>query len=202
MTETQSYVNIKPCTTVLSADQPPKEETMLDRQKITVLYCRLSNEDALDGESNSIANQKAILTKYAKEHGFINIRIFVDDGYTGTNFNRPGIQEALSLVEQGLVENFIVKDMSRFGRDYLQVGQYTELVFPSYDVRFIAIHDGVDSAKGDNDFTPFRNLFNVLFCFSTVFANGIKAHSIAKAPVTVSLRERRLQVLFLFRRCL
>ena len=78
MTETQSYVNIKPCTTVLSADQPPKEETMLDRQKITVLYCRLSNEDALDGESNSIANQKAILTKYAKEHGFINIRIFVD----------------------------------------------------------------------------------------------------------------------------
>ena len=105
---------------------------MLDRQKITVLYCRLSNEDALDGESNSIANQKAILTKYAKEHGFINIRIFVDDGYTGTNFNRPGIQEALSLVEQGLVENFIVKDMSRFGRDYLQVGQYTELVFPSY----------------------------------------------------------------------
>lgn len=110
MTETQSYVNIKPCTTVLSADQPPKEETMLDQQKITVLYCRLSNEDALDGESNSIANQKAILTKYAKEHGFINIRIFVDDGYTGTNFNRPGIQEALSLVEQGLVENFIVKD--------------------------------------------------------------------------------------------
>ncbi len=83
----------------------------------------------------------------------------MDDGYTGTNFNRPGIQEALSLVEQGLVENFIVKDMSRFGRDYLQVGQYTELVFPSYDVRFIAIHDNVDSAKGDNDFTPFCNLF-------------------------------------------
>lgn len=167
MTETQSYVNIKPCTTVLSADQPPKEETMLDQQKITVLYCRLSNEDALDGESNSIANQKAILTKYAKEHGFINIRIFVDDGYTGTNFNRPGIQEALSLVEQGLVENFIVKDMSRFGRDYLQVGQYTELVFPSYDVRFIAIHDGVDSAKGDNDFTPFRNLFNDFYAKDT-----------------------------------
>ena len=167
MTETQSYVNINPCTTVLSADQPPKEETMLDRQKITVLYCRLSNEDALDGESNSIANQKAILTKYAKEHGFINSRIFVDDGYTGTNFNRPGIQEALSLVEQGLVENFIVKDMSRFGRDYLQVGQYTELVFPSYDVRFIAIHDGVDSAKGDNDFTPFRNLFNDFYAKDT-----------------------------------
>ena len=78
MTATQSYVNINPCTTVLSADQLSKEETMLDQQKITILYCRLSNEDALDGESNSIANQKAILTKYAKEHGFINIRIFVD----------------------------------------------------------------------------------------------------------------------------
>ena len=142
---------------------------MLDQQKITILYCRLSNEDALDGESNSIANQKAILTKYAKKHGFINIRTFVDDGYTGTNFNRPGIQEALSLVEQGLVENFIVKDMSRFGRDYLQVGQYTELVFPSYDVRFIAIHDNVDSAKGDNDFTPFRNLFKNISCLGRVF---------------------------------
>ena len=87
--------------------------------------------------------------------------------YPTSTFNRPGIQEALSLVEQGLVENFIVKDMSRFGRDYLQVGQYTELVFPSYDVRFIAIHDGVDSAKGDNDFTPFRNLFNDFYAKDT-----------------------------------
>ena len=129
MTNEKSYVNMDPCTTVLSADQQQKEDIMLDQQKITILYCRLSNEDALDGESNSIANQKAILTKYAKEHGLINIRIFVDDGYTGTNFNRPGIQEALSLVEQGLVENFIVKDMSRFGRDYLQVGQYTETLW-------------------------------------------------------------------------
>ncbi len=140
---------------------------MLDQQKITVLYCRLSNEDALDGESNSIANQRSILQAYADTHGFTNTRVFIDDGYTGTNFNRPGIQEALSLVEQGLVSTFIVKDMSRFGRDYLQVGQYTELIFPSYDVRFIAINDGVDSAYGDNDFTPFRNLFNDFYAKDT-----------------------------------
>ncbi|NBI80573.1 DUF4368 domain-containing protein [Clostridiaceae bacterium] len=132
----------------------------MDQQKITILYCRLSNEDALDGESNSIANQRAILTRYAAERGFTNTRILVDDGYTGTNFNRPGAQEGLSLVEQGLVGTWIVKDMSRFGRDYLQVGRYTEIVFPSYDVRFIAVNDGVDSERGDNDFTPFRNIFN------------------------------------------
>ena len=86
--------------------------------------------------------------------------ILVDDGYTGTNFNRPGVQEGLSLVEQGLVGTWIVKDMSRFGRDYLQVGRFTEIVFPSYDVRFIAVNDAVDSAKGDNDFTVIRNVFN------------------------------------------
>ena len=145
--------------TVLSAGSLKKEDNAVEQQKMTILYCRLSNEDALDGESNSIANQKAILTKYATERGFKNVRILVDDGYSGTNFNRPGIQEALSLVERGVVGTFIVKDMSRFGRDYLQVGNYTELVFPSYDVRFVAVNDNVDSATGDNDFTPFRNLF-------------------------------------------
>lgn len=130
----------------------------MDQQKITILYCRLSNEDTLDGESNSIANQRNILTCYAADHGFTNIRILVDDGYTGTNFNRPGAQEGLALVEQGLVGTWIVKDMSRFGRDYLQVGRYTEIVFPSYDVRFIAVNDAVDSATGDNDFTVIRNV--------------------------------------------
>ena len=95
------------------------------------------------------------------------------------------------------------EDLSRFGRNYLQVGYYTEILFPKKGVRFIAINNNVDSATPqDNDFTPFLNIMNVLFCFSTVFANGVKAHSIAKAPVTVSLRERRLQVLFLFRCCL
>ena len=166
-TKREDHVIMESCTTVLSADPHKKGDNNVDQQKITILYCRLSNEDALDGESNSIANQRAILTRYAAERGFTNTRILVDDGYTGTNFNRPGVQEGLSLVEQGLVGVWIVKDMSRFGRDYLQVGRYTEIVFPSYDVRFIAVNDGVDSERGDNDFTPFRNLFNDFYAKDT-----------------------------------
>ena len=119
-TKQLDHVTMEPCTTVLSADPQKKGEDNVDQQKITILYCRLSNEDTLDGESNSIANQRAILTRYAADQGFTNTRILVDDGYTGTNFNRPGVQEGLSLVEQGLVGTWIVKDMSRFGRDYLQ----------------------------------------------------------------------------------
>lgn len=134
---------------------------MLDQQKITILYCRLSNEDALDGESNSIQNQKEFLTRYAAEHGYTNLKILVDDGYTGTNFDRPGVQEGFTLVKQGLVSCWLVKDLSRFGRDYLTVGQYTDIIFPSYDVRFIAVNDGVDSERGDSDgFAAIRNLFN------------------------------------------
>ena len=151
----------------------------MDQQKITILYCRLSNEDSLDGESNSIANQRAILTRFAADHGFTNVRILVDDGYTGTNFNRPAVQEGLALVEQGLVGTWIVKDMSRFGRDYLQVGRYTEIVFPSYDVRFIAVNDGVDSARGDNDFTPFRNLFKNKCCLGGVSAKTLRINEVA-----------------------
>ena len=131
----------------------------MNQQQITALYCRLSNEDDLDGESNSIQNQRTLLQKYADDHGFTHTRFFVDDGYTGTNFNRPAMQELLSLVEAGQVGTIIVKDMSRFGRDYLQVGHYTEIVFPSMNVRFIAVNDGVDSEQGDSDFTPVRNLF-------------------------------------------
>lgn len=176
-TKRKSYVNMTPCTTVLSADPQKKGENGVDQQKITILYCRLSNEDALDGESNSIANQRNILTRFAADHGFTNTHILVDDGYTGTNFNRPGVQEGLSLVEQGLVGTWIVKDMSRFGRDYLQVGRYTEIVFPSFDVRFIAVNDGVDSERGDNDFTPFRNLFNDFYAKDT----SKKVRSVMKA---------------------
>lgn len=121
----------------------------------------ISNEDALDGESNSIQNQKEFLTRYAAEHGYTNLKILVDDGYTGTNFDRPGVQEGFALVKQGLVGCWLVKDLSRFGRDYLTVGQYTDIIFPSYDVRFIAVNDGVDSERGDSDgFAAIRNLFN------------------------------------------
>ncbi len=180
MTMPQSYGNMISYEPKPSADQPVKEDSMLDQQKITILYCRLSNEDQADGESNSIQNQRDILTRYAKAHGYTNLKVLVDDGYTGTNFNRPGVQEGLDLVEQGLVGTWIVKDMSRFGRDYLQVGKYTELVFPSYDVHFIAVNDGVDSEKGDNDFTPFRNLFNDFYAKDT----SKKVRSVLKARGT------------------
>ena len=166
MTIAREYDTMEPCTTDLSADSQ-KEDLSMNQQQITALYCRLSNEDDLEGESNSIQNQRALLQRYADTHGFINTRFFVDDGYTGTNFNRPAMQEMLSLVESGQVKTIIVKDMSRFGRDYLQVGQYTEIVFPSNNVRFIAVNDGVDSDKGQDDFTPIRNLFNDFYARDT-----------------------------------
>ena len=176
---------------------------MKQSDKITALYCRLSRDDESQGDSNSIVNQKAYLSRYAKEHSFRNTEFFVDDGYTGANFQRPDWQRMMALVEEGKIGTVITKDMSRIGRNYLEVGMYTEITFPQNNVRFIAVNSGVDSAnQQDNEFVLFVNIINVLFCFSTVFANGVKAHSIAKAPVTVSLRERRLQVLFLFRCCL
>ena len=127
---------------------------------ITALYPRLSHEDELQGESNSISNQKRILESYAKQNGFANIRWYTDDGYSGANFQRPGFQAMLADIEAGIVGTVIVKDMSRLGRNYLQVGMYTDMIFPQNGVRFIAINDGVDSAQGENDFAPLRNIFN------------------------------------------
>lgn len=134
---------------------------------ITALYARLSQEDALDGESNSIANQKKILLKYAKDNGFSNPIFFIDDGVSGVTFDRPGWNEMIRLAEAGKVTTVIVKDMSRMGRDYLKVGYYTESFFAERDIRYIAINDGVDSDKGDNEFTPFRNLFNDFYARDT-----------------------------------
>ena len=130
------------------------------QQLITALYPRLSHEDKLQGESNSISNQKRILETYAKQNGFSNLRWYTDDGYSGANFQRPGFQAMLADIEAGKVGTVIVKDMSRLGRNYLQVGMYTEMIFPQKGVRFIAINDGVDSAQGENDFAPLRNIFN------------------------------------------
>ena len=129
---------------------------------ITALYPRLSHEDELQGESNSISNQKRILETYAKQNGFTNLRWYTDDGFSGANFQRPGFQAMLADIEAGKVGTVIVKDMSRLGRNYLQVGFYTEMLFPQKGVRFIAVNDNVDSASEgmDNDFTPLRNLFN------------------------------------------
>ena len=134
---------------------------------ITALYARLSQEDALDGESNSIANQKKILLKYAMDNGFPNPTFFIDDGVSGVTFDRPGWNGMIRLAEVGKVKTVIVKDMSRMGRDYLKVGYYTESFFAERDIRYIAINDGVDSDKGDNDFTPFRNLFNDFYARDT-----------------------------------
>lgn len=132
---------------------------------ITALYCRLSRDDNTDRESNSIANQKKMLQAYARENHMGNTKFYVDDGYTGTNFNRPGFQELLDDIEMGYVGTIIVKDMSRFGREYLQVGYYTENYFPDHNVRFIAINDNVDCVDGAtdmDDFIPIKNIMNEL----------------------------------------
>ena len=130
-----------------------------NREPYDILYARLSQEDEREGESNSIQNQRMILEQYAGEKGFTNPYFLYDDGFSGTNFNRPGWNSVMRLIESGMVRTLIVKDLSRLGREYLEVGKLTELVFPSYGVRFIAINDNVDSFYGENDFVPFKNLF-------------------------------------------
>ena len=127
---------------------------------VTALYARLSKDDEQQGPSLSIENQKRILETFARDNGFLNCRFFVDDGWSGANFQRPGFMEMMDCVESGEVKCVITKDLSRMGRNYLQVGMFTEITFPKKGVRFIAINDGVDSAQGENDLTPLKNLFN------------------------------------------
>lgn len=136
-------------------------------EELTALYCRLSQDDKQEGDSNSIINQKKILKRYAIEHGYQPYVFFVDDGFSGTNFNRPDFQRMIAEVEAGRIKRVIVKDMSRLGRDYLQVGMYTEIMFPNMDVHFIAVNDGVDSHVGENEFTPFRNIINEWYAKDT-----------------------------------
>ena len=141
---------------------------MRQSDKITALYCRLSRDDELQGDSNSIVNQKNILSKYAKENGFKNLQYFVDDGFSGTNFSRPSWNDLIALVEDNKVGAIIVKDMSRLGRDYLKVGFYTEVMFVEKNIRFIAINNGIDSAnQTDSDFTPFLNIINEWYAKDT-----------------------------------
>ncbi len=128
--------------------------------KITALYCRLSQDDMIDGESNSITNQKLILKKYADDNGFKNIVFYVDDGISGTTFERDGFQAMMADIENGKVATVITKDLSRLGRDYLKTGELIEMVFPDYDVRYIAINDNVDTAKSENELLAFKNIFN------------------------------------------
>ena len=139
----------------------------LTSDKITALYCRLSRDDELQGESNSITNQKSILEKYAKENGFKNTRFFVDDGYSGTNFARPAFSQIMELAEQGMIETIIVKDHSRLGRNRLVVGQLLEEEFDRLGVRYIAILDNIDTAQGLSDFLPVQDWFNEMHAKNT-----------------------------------
>ena len=124
------------------------------------LYCRLSRDDNMDSESNSIQNQKKILQKAAKDKGYTDTIFFVDDGITGTTMKRPGFQKMIAAIEDGYISAVFVKDLSRLGRNYIEVGKLTEEFFPLHDVRLVAVSDGVDSDEGEDDFTPFKNIMN------------------------------------------
>ena len=139
----------------------------LESDKITALYCRLSRDDDMAGESNSIINQKSILSKYAKENKFQNIKFFVDDGYSGTNFTRPAFMEMMELAESGKIGTIIVKDHSRLGRNRLIVGQLLEEDFVRLNIRYIAIMDNIDSSKGLNYFLPIQDWFNEMHAKNT-----------------------------------
>ena len=130
---------------------------------ITAIYCRLSRDDGTETESNSIGNQKKMLTQKAKELGLTNTKYYVDDGYTGTNFNRPSFQELLDDIDMGYISVVMVKDLSRLGRDYVTVGHYTDNYFPEHNVRFIAVNDMVDSDEGENEIAPFKNVMNEMY---------------------------------------
>jgi site-specific DNA recombinase len=130
---------------------------------ITALYCRLYRDDGMDGDSNSVTNQKRLLSQKAKEMGLSNTKYYVDDGYTGTNFNRPGFQQMLSDIDMGYVTAVMVKDLSRLGRDYVSVGNYTDSYFPEHGIRFIAVNDAIDSEEGESEIAPFKNILNEMY---------------------------------------
>lgn len=173
---------------------PLKEETEMLRatEKITALYCRLSQEDANEGESYSIQNQKNILMKYAKEHRFPHPAFFVDDSYSGTSFDRPGFQNMLDEIEAGRVGVVIVKDLSRFGRNSAMTGMYINITFAKHEVRFIAINDNfdtIDPNSVDNDFAGIKNWFNEFYARDT--SRKIRAVNKAKGergePLTTNI---------------
>lgn len=130
---------------------------------IAALYCRLSRDDGTESESNSIGNQKKLLSQKAQEMGLTDTKYYVDDGYTGTNFNRPGFQQLIDDIEIGLVSAVMVKDLSRLGRDYVSVGNYTDSYFPEHNIRFIAVNDAIDSDEGESEIAPFKNILNEMY---------------------------------------
>ena len=193
MTNSQNLGTIEATNPVLAV-APFKEETEMLRatEKITALYCRLSQEDANEGDSNSITNQKDILLRYAKEHRFPNPTFFVDDGYSGTNYDRPGFQQMLSEIEVGKVTAVLTKDLSRLGRNSSLTGLYINFTFPKYSVRYIAINDHfdtIDPNRTDNDVAGIKNWFNEFFAKDT--SRKIRAVQKAKGergvPLTVNV---------------
>ena len=166
--------------------QSNKTNNILQNDKITALYLRLSRDDDLEGESNSISNQKTLLTRYAKEHGFRNVKVFIDDGISGVTFNRQGFKDMFKLIEADQVGTLIVKAMSRLGRNYIEVGKLTESILPIHDVRLIAVNDGVDSDKGEDNFTPFRNIMNEWYAKemrSTLKIKSSQGYAIGHPPL-------------------
>ena len=149
---------------ILIVRHPGKEDILKlsDNHKFgtAALYCRLSRDDNMDSESNSIQNQRKILQKAAKDKGYTDTVFFVDDGITGTTMKRPGFQKMLTAIEAGYISAVFVKDLSRLGRNYIEVGKLTEEFFPLHDIRLVAVSDGVDSDEGEDDFTPFKNIMN------------------------------------------
>lgn len=144
------------------------QNTNAQKEKITALYCRLSQDDGRDGESNSISNQKEILSEYAKRNGFLHPQFFIDDGISGTSFERTDFKRMQAMIENGEVSTVIVKDLSRFGRNYLQVGEYLEIKYPTMGVRFIAIQENVDTAKeSGTEMMPHSNIFNEWYAAQT-----------------------------------
>jgi DNA invertase Pin-like site-specific DNA recombinase len=157
-----------------------KGDDFLSEQTFTAgIYVRLSRDDEREGESLSIENQKLILTSYVLEHGWTLHDVYVDDGYTGTNFDRPSLQRMIEDAQNKVINLIIVKDLSRFGRNYIQVGQFTDYIFPAVGCRFIALNDGVDTAENDNDIMPFKNLFNEFY--SRDISKKVKTAKIASA---------------------
>ena len=140
-------------------------EQMNNEQTIcnAALYCRLSKDDEQAGESVSIGTQKIILEKFCKENGFSVRGVYVDDGYSGLNFDRPDFQRMIGDIEDGKINLVITKDLSRFGRDYIQTGYYTEVYFVQKSVRYIAVNDGIDTNRDDNDIAPFKNILHDMY---------------------------------------
>ena len=150
------------------------------KEKLTALYCRLSQDDGREGESNSISNQKEILMQYAKQHGFLHPEFFIDDGVSGTTFMRPDFQRMQKMAENGEIATIIVKDLSRFGRNYLEVGKYLEITYPTLGIRFIAIQENVDTFNDTGtEMMPFNNIFNEWYAAQT--SKKIRAVQKAKA---------------------